>query len=130
MHKKLTPEELGKYTRDRAAYWWNKLHIIYPGILVTVPRIEFSNRLKTTAGLAYAESIPQFVRLSTELLWEHTDEMLESTLPHELCHLVAWSVYQARGHGPDWRRVMIRIGLEPDVYHNMTNSKHEARRAK
>lgn len=130
MEKKLTPEELGNLVAASAKFWWAKLYTLYPVIGPHIPKIKYNKRLKTTAGRAFYAAVPQYVDLSVELLWEYPDEMLNDTIPHELAHLAAFTVYGDSGHGPSWKKVMREIGLEPSRCHNMINTRHEARKMK
>lgn len=107
--------------------WWNLLCDKYPLQGFIKPKIVFNNRLKTTAGQCYMED--RIVQLSTELYAEHTTHFEINTIPHELCHQVAWDIYRAPGHCPKWKSIMVKIGLKPDRCHTMINSKHEARKA-
>ena len=107
--------------------WWNLLCDNYPLQGFTKPQIMFNNRLKTTAGAAYMES--RLIHLSAELYSEYRKKFEVSVIPHELCHQVAYDIYQAKGHCPKWKSIMVKIGLKPDRCHTMINSKHEARKA-
>ena len=109
---------------------WNKAIKKYPNMFgKPVPKISLNNRFKTTAGMAYYDT--NEIKLSTELFAEHTEHFVADTIPHEVAHIVDWIVFGEWGHGPTWKRVMRECyNLEPARLHNMTNSKHEARKAK
>jgi predicted SprT family Zn-dependent metalloprotease len=73
-------------------------------------KIEWSNRLKKTAGLAYFNekiiklSISLFKRASwTEKYW---------LVAHEVSHLICGNFHNKR-----WKETMIKAGAEPTIYH-------------
>lgn len=94
------------------------------------PKIIFNKRLKTTAGRAFVQSVPQYIDLSNELLWQHPEEFRDVIIPHEAAHLAAYTRFADAGHGNGWRMVMAYLGLPPERCHSMTNSIHEARKSK
>jgi len=77
-------------------------------------RVEWSARLKSTAGLAYPGL--QLVRLNPRLA-EFPGE-IERTLKHELAHLVAHHRAGSRriaSHGPEWQQACEALGLEEET---------------
>jgi SprT protein len=114
----------------RIQFWWNKLKKEYPEIQQEYPKVKLNNRLKTTAGRAFIGNKPQYIDLSLELFWEYTEEFLTDTIPHELAHLVAYTVFGDEGHGKGWYSVLNKMGIKTSRLHNMVNTKHEKRRAK
>jgi SprT protein len=126
----MTRTELLEEVNHCADGWWIMLRKLYPSISSVRPEIVLNNRLKTTAGRAFYANDPQYVDLSMELLTYNLSAFLGDTIPHELCHLVAWTVYNEHGHGNAWKMIMRSIGLEPTRLHNMINPKHEVRRMK
>lgn len=119
-------QEVAEY---RVAYWWNKFVKLYPSIARKgIPPVKLNNRLKTTAGRAFYED--HYIDLSTELFWEYTEEFLHDTIPHELAHLVAYTVYGDTGHGRGWYTVINTMGIATTRLHNMVNSQHAKRRSK
>lgn len=122
------------YLQDVAEFtvraWWKKLRAVYPAIQENVPVVKLNNRLKTTAGRAFLDNDPQSIDLSTELFWEHTEQMVRDTIPHELAHLVAYTIFGDEGHGTGWKSVVHRMDIPTTRLHNMVNSSHAMRRAK
>lgn len=114
----------------RVTYWWNKFRKEYPQISEKAPRVVLNNRLKTTAGRAFYEDNPQYIDLSTELFWEYTEEFLNDTIPHELAHLVAYTVYGDTGHGKGWKSVLSHMKINTTRLHNMVNTVHSKRKSK
>lgn len=72
----------------------------------------------TTAGFAHYGK--NEIRLNTELLYTHWDDMLHNTVPHEVAHIVAGQQYgfRIKPHGGEWALCMIALGLEPTRCHN------------
>lgn len=80
------------------------------------PNLEWSGRLRTTAGLAVFPT--QTIRLSRVVLDDA--EKLRATLLHEYAHLLAVHREGPRGvgHGPAWRRAMLDLGESPRRCHD------------
>ena len=79
-----------------------------------IPRVEWSNRLTKTAGLAFC--LEGFVRLSAPIYRKYPLGFVCEILPHELAHIAAWRAFGDRWHGKGWKHSMRVIGLEPHVY--------------
>jgi predicted SprT family Zn-dependent metalloprotease len=45
---------------------------------------------------------------------KNRDHMLNETITHEICHFVAYRLYNDRGHGKMWKYTMIKAGKEPN----------------
>jgi len=115
----------------RVAIEWSKAQKAYPATRgVIAPAVKINGRLKTTAGLAYGEA--HRVEFSAELMWEHTENFVADTIPHEVAHIVADLQYPGcKAHGAEWRAVMKFLsGKEPSRLHNMVNSAWAAKKAK
>jgi SprT protein len=108
---------------------WSKFRYLYRDLGAIMPRVYFNNRLKTTAGYCYHEK--REIQISRELFEEHTEEFRKIIIPHECAHQVAFDLHKVDcGHGPKWKEIMVKYGIPPDRLHNLTNTKHAARRAK
>ena len=83
--------------------------------------VTLNNRLKTTAGRAFIEDDPQKIDLSTDLFEQYTDHMVRDTIPHELAHLVAYTVFADPGHGKGWYSVVEKMKIPTTRLHNMVN---------
>lgn len=114
----------------QAKIWWTRFCDKFPKLNRKIPQIKLNNRLKTTAGRAWVENKPQFVDLSTELFWEYTHEFCVDTIPHELAHLAAYTLFGDGGHGKGWYYVIETMGIDTSRCHTMVNSKHESRKMK
>lgn len=86
------------------------------------PTVSFDLR-GTTAGQAYPGK--NHIRLNGQLLNENIDDFIEQTVGHEWAHLAAANLHgqKIRSHGPEWKRVMQRLGLDPARCHTYTTKK-------
>ncbi len=110
---------------------WDKLRRIYPNIQTRYPAIVINKRLKTTGGRAFTWASPQYINLSHDLLLEHGQAFIDFVVPHELAHLVAYTIYNDNGHGNGWKTVMMKdLGITPERCHPFGNTKWAASRAK
>jgi SprT protein len=118
--------------QDLAQYhvraWWVKLLREYPTIQRATPIVTLNNRLKTTAGRAFIEDVPQRIDLSTDLFSQYTEHMIHDTIPHELAHLVAYTIHGDPGHGKGWYSVLAKMGIVTTRLHNMVNSRYRGKR--
>jgi len=101
--------------------WWNRFLKVYPQIQTEYPQVKLNNRLKSTAGRAFIENDPQYIDLCTELFWQYTEQFVEDTIPHELAHLVAFTVYGDPGHGSGWKTVIHKMNISTNRCHTMVN---------
>lgn len=89
------------------------LHAAGAASLAGRVRIEWNNRMRSTAGVAFPTRA--IIRLNPRLR-EFGDEEIDRTLRHELAHLLAHERAGRRRiapHGPEWRRACRDLGL-PD----------------
>lgn len=86
------------------------------------PTVSFDLR-GTTAGEAYGPK--NHIRLNGQLLNENIDEFIEQTVGHEWAHLAARNLHGPgiRSHGPEWKGVMIKLGLDPARCHTYETTK-------
>lgn len=118
---KQTLQDLAQY---HVRSWWVKFRAQYPTIQRATPVVTLNNRLKTTAGRAFIEENPQKIDLSTDLFCQYTDHMIVDTIPHELAHLVAYTIYGDPGHGKGWYSVLERMGIQTTRCHSMVNYRY------
>jgi len=124
----MTKTELQDLAQYHVRIWWVKLLKQYPTIQRVTPVVTLNNRLKTTAGRAFIEDVPQRIDLSTDLFTQYTEHMIQDTVPHELAHLVAYTVYGDKGHGRGWYSVLEKMGIVTTRLHNMVNSRYRGKR--
>lgn len=102
--------------------------------LIKFPELTVSFDINSTriAGLAYIYK--NKVRFNNHFLEKYKEEFINITVPHEIAHIGACVVYgyNIRAHGPEWKRMMLRLGCDPnrchtyvaDVTSNRTSIKH------
>lgn len=124
----MTKTELQDLAQYHARIRWVKFLKQYPTIQRATPVVTLNNRLKTTAGRAFIEDVPQRIDLSTDLFTQYTDQMIHDTIPHELAHLVAYTIHGDKGHGKGWYSVLAKMGIATTRLHNMVNSSYRGKR--
>jgi len=90
----------------------------YPDLHV---EIDFSNRMKVTAGKAiYSVNGNHIIRLSRPIWDRITEEEKAHTIKHEACHIISHKIFGMgiKGHGLEWKNCMLRIGEKPNRCHN------------
>lgn len=118
----MTQDRFG-WAKERHAYWWKRCCEAYGRQLppMNPPSLEFSNRLRTTAGQAQLQT--GRVLLSTHILLSEPVESFDSTIGHEVAHIFAWRIYKDKGHGNGWCHTMRSIGLRPTRCHSYQSAK-------
>jgi len=108
----------------------------YPTHTFEMPEIRYDVK-NTDGGLAYGKK--WLIRLNLILCYENEEHFINSTVPHEVAHLVARRVHgffrknpdgtdltcqktgklkKVRSHGPEWAEVMKLFSLEPARCHS------------
>jgi len=105
-------------TTVQARTWAQKNHPDCPANI----RVEWSNRMTTSAGLAFCSR--NLIKLSGPIFLDAVEkdglaqacQKVWDTMLHEIAHLIARD-----GHGIRWVKAMIALGLDPEEhrYHNM-----------
>lgn len=67
------------------------------------------------AGQAFL--LKNHIKINPVLFKENREAFFKRTIPHEVAHLVAFTVFGDRGHGKDWKNVMTRFGCENSRCH-------------
>jgi SprT protein len=68
-----------------------------------------------TAGIANSKRI----RLNIEVLYDHREDMLTQTIPHEVAHVVQRQLYpKSKSHGLEWRSLMHILGIPANRTHS------------
>lgn len=71
-----------------------------------------------TAG--YANYRDNTIRLNTDLVATHYDQILNQIVPHEVCHLICHAIDpKAKSHGWKWQTLMQALGLKPNRCHTL-----------
>lgn len=102
---------------------WCKLVIAKRHPTISIPPIKvsvkyFSKEYTGYAALAYYDT--NELHFSLIYARNYTDRFIAQTVPHEVCHLLAYWIYKdaGRGHGMYWRKLMFEtFGLFPHVTH-------------
>ena len=105
-----------------AEQYWQQYCEIFPKLVkFDCPKIILSNRLTKTAG--YNRSEENTITLGNKFLAKFERNMLTVILPHELAHQIDGNINKwdssRKHHDKYWKAIMIRIGQEPNIYHNM-----------
>ena len=83
------------------------------------PKIELNNRLTRTAGRCWQGR--NRIELAAKFLAKFQHEMLTVILPHEIAHQIDFNLFgqseKRCGHGKNWAKIMVQLGLEPNKYH-------------
>lgn len=68
------------------------------------------------------------IHISEDYLRDCTDDVIATTVPHEVCHLYVNKYFPRakQHHGPEFRSLMRSIGCEGSTYHSMKLS-HETK---
>lgn len=111
-------EALKKRLRDKMEETYEKLERHFGR---TFPRCKGNfdvNSVKVAGRASYNENT---IKINLAYLREHTEHVVNITVPHEVCHLVAGIVYpqMRQHHGWEWKACMVIVGLRPDTYHDL-----------
>lgn len=94
------------------------------------PQIYYDIR-GTNGGLAKSASMT--VHFNDKLLKENIKDFIETTVPHEVCHIAVYHLcnvekrtYPKNGHGADWQIMMRVVGVNARKYHQYEVPKKEA----
>jgi SprT protein len=113
----MLPQPTIKRIEDKLLDTLEKAQQIY-GRAFKVPELHF-RQMGRTAGRAWYCGEEGKIEINPDFcLNGHLDEMVNQTLPHEIAHILANVIYKVRGHGREWKSVMVNLGLEPRRCHN------------
>jgi SprT protein len=81
--------------------------------------IRFDLRGRSAGQARLATRGPALIRYNPALLRANPEDFLDSTVPHEVAHLVAFARHGARirPHGAEWEAIMRHFGVEPKRCH-------------
>lgn len=77
---------------------------------------KMNGRLTSTAGRAYLTE--RRMEFSTKLYAENKEAFVEDTVGHEFAHIIAYDIFQDRGHGTGWKSVMNTLGINSQRCHS------------
>ena len=86
------------------------------------PVIRFNQRGKIAGSARLQRNELRFNKI---LLKDNLDKFLSDVVPHEVCHLLAFTLYgRVRPHGKEWQQLMREVfQCRPETYHMMDVSK-------
>lgn len=121
---KARAEELEKIVTERVAHYVTEVNRLWPKLNYKTPVVQYDLRGRT-AGQAWG--MKNLIKLNPILLHENLEDFKVNTIPHEIAHIVSFQLYgrSGAGHGPNWKYVMRRMGIEPSRCHqyDTTNAK-------
>ena len=124
----MTDEQWRDEAIEHTQFWIELGGELYRAVFQT-PEVLFNLR-GMTAGIAYSEEWR--IRLNMTLLRENGRKFLDTTVPHEVAHLVANKLYGREwgvSHGPRWREVMEEFGCKPKRCHDYKAKAARTRRS-
>ena len=120
---KYDTNKLQRAADESARIWWKKAESIF-GNIGPIPLIKMNARLTATGGRAFIQD--GYIDLSCYLMTNNPDYYHADTIPHELAHMIAWRLYQDRGHGKAWKYVALNLYGANNRCHTMqTKSRAE-----
>lgn len=114
-----------KFADTVATDFWVKAVARFGSAVGELPIIKMNKRLTSTAGRAFIEH--GYIDLSCFLLERNAEYYKIDTIPHELCHMIAFRLYKDEGHGKGWKYVMQELGVNGKRCHSM-KTKREVER--
>lgn len=95
-----------------------------------VIRFDLRGRSAGQARLAQRRKQADVIRINSQLLATHSQEMIEVTVPHEVAHVAIYRRYgrHVRPHGPEWKALMRAFGVCAETCHALPTT--PARRLK
>lgn len=105
------------------------------GKTFSFPSISYDLRGKTAGTATYQKN---HIRLNATLLMENKEHFMETTVPHELAHLLTYQVFgvprdrngRHRPHGIEWEGMMQLLGVNPNRTHSYDTTNSVARKNK
>lgn len=78
-----------------------------------------------------ASSNSTTIQLSSEYLNYHKEYVMNQTIPHEICHLYQFAYHPRakQAHGPEFRRLMMVLGLQGNTCHNLGLAQGQVRKS-
>jgi SprT protein len=90
-----------------------------------MPKVDYFTLQGGVAGKAF---YPQnIIQLNMQLLMRNWEEFQKTVIPHEVCHLIANTLYpRPMSHGREWQNLMMQLGCSPKPCHNYDTSAAKA----
>lgn len=116
---------LQAFVERHAKDYWIAARRLFGDKIGAMPAIKINARLTSTAGRAFLEQ--GYCDFSAYLLNNNLDYFAADTIPHELCHHIAWRLYGEDGHGKAWKQVCLQVYGKNNRCHTM-QTKYQAER--
>ncbi len=106
-----------------SAVAWMRFCEIFPKLqLSDLPRIQFNNRLRTTAARIFTEE--RVIEVASKLYKGNEEEYARVLIPHELAHMVDMDLngetdIVSEYHRESWQKIMVAFGLPPNEFHEL-----------
>ena len=102
---------------------WSALAESYPKLVrFDAPKIVLCNRLTRTAGKNY-QTLNR-IHLGNKFFQRNHNAMMLEILPHEIAHQADYNLFgeseKKCGHGKNWAKIMVELGLPANKYHSLT----------
>lgn len=109
-------EDYKRKTEDKVIAVYSKAQEIW-GSIFDLPKVVY-DRIGMTAGRAYPSE--NLIKLNPDYYLKNAEDMIETTVPHEIAHLIARMIdpINGGGHGRVWKVTMMHLGLKPERCHN------------
>jgi predicted SprT family Zn-dependent metalloprotease len=111
------------YTVEKATdSIWMALAESYPKLVrYDSPKIILNNRFTKTAGCNYQET--NIIHVGNKFFANNYNQMFKIILPHEIAHQADYNLFgqseKKCGHGKNWAKIMIKLGLPANKYHSL-----------
>lgn len=112
----------------KTAEIWDKANKLFNLKNKALPVIGFFSKSGIAGKAHYAEHLVKF----NEILALENSDTFETTIAHELAHLVTGQLYPnaKQHHGPEFKAVMERLGYDPRTYHSYDTKSVSTKRVK
>jgi predicted SprT family Zn-dependent metalloprotease len=102
---------------------WFALCESYPRLIrFDPPKIVINNRFTKTAGCNYQQT--NIIHVGGKFFAKNYNQMFQIILPHEIAHQADYNLFglseKKCGHGKNWAKIMVQLGLPADKYHSLT----------
>lgn len=85
---------------------------------IEVAEIMYNPSMGAIAGRAFLRT--KRIELNSTILMANLNDFIRTTVAHEYAHIVTNVIFPnaKQAHGPEFKRVMNFLGVEPNTYHN------------
>lgn len=130
--KLVVSSELQKKVETMVLDCMSKVQRIYGQEKVgEVPKIIFSKKGRSAGSVSYNSiSGESFININPILLNENVDYIINQTVPHEVAHIIAFSIFGVgiKPHGYEWKRIMWLLNKDPNRCHTLSTQTIKAMR--